>query len=128
MMKTIVRSLALFSVFFLSLADARAGATKNGNYVVYDRGQDTCGQYLDARRNDQQEATIYLIWMAGYVTAYNRFVPDTSDILNTTPSSNPAPLSGTMQWLENYCVARPMAPFMEAVVAFINSRRPYRKK
>ena len=46
-----------------------------GRMAVYDRGQDSCGQLIQARRFDPRENSVYAVWLAGYLTAYNQLTP-----------------------------------------------------
>jgi len=119
----------LFSLLVLSsaMAEVQAESATNGRFNVYDRGQDTCGQFLEVRKNNTPENTAYAIWLAGYITAYNQFKVDTSDLLNLS-NLNTAPLAGPMQWIENYCVKNPMDDFMKAVVSFTKFQYPNRAR
>jgi len=120
----------IFSLLVLwsFMMEAQAGNAMNGVYSAYDRGQDACGQFLEARKNNSQENIGYAIWLAGYITAYNQLKADTRDLLNLSNSKDPAPLAGPMQWIENYCVKNPMDDFMKTVITFTKFQYPNRAR
>lgn len=41
-------------------------------------------------------------WVAGYLTAYNQFTPDTYNILGNSD------LIGVLLWIKNYCEKNPL--------------------
>ena len=106
---------------------AQAGSSDRGSFMSYDRGQDTCGQYLGARRNSPHDSARYSIWLAGFITAYNQQTPDSSDLISLQNHNDPTPMTGPMQWIENYCLKNPISYFMTAVVEFTKFQYPNRK-
>lgn len=124
---TQIRQLLLgFTLLAYSLACQAGGP--DGRFVIYDRAQDTCGQFIETRRFNQQENTIYSVWLAGYITAYNNLKPDTTDLINLQNPHDPAPMAGPMAWIEKYCLDHPMSFFMEAVKQFTDTQYPNRKR
>ena len=105
---------------------ARADQGNGKTFVTYDRGQDTCGQVIEARRFKKHENTSYSIWLAGYITAYNHHKKDTSDILGKSTLKSENPMAGPMAWIERYCADHPMNLFMVAADAFTDYQYPKR--
>ncbi|HEY6281662.1 MAG TPA: hypothetical protein VIW72_07735 [Burkholderiales bacterium] len=121
-------SIVLKLICLLLVGRAAHADIGNGQiYVAFDRGQDTCGQFIEARRFNQQESATYAIWLAGYITAYNHFKPDTSDLLNSS-NPNPAPMAGPIAWIKRYCLDHPMSSFIQAVDQFTDMQYPNRRK
>jgi hypothetical protein len=119
----------LLITLFITGIDARAGTNNQRHpFVAYDRGQDTCGQFIDASRLNQQENMTYSIWLAGYITAYNTLNPDTSDIINLQNPRDPSPMAGPMAWIEKYCLDHPMSSFLIAVMAFTDNQHQNGKR
>ena len=110
-----------------AIGPASADEGNGRNFAIFGHGQDTCGQFIQARFN-QQENTAYGIWLAGYITAYNHFSPDTTDLSNLAANHNPEPMAGPLAWIEKYCTDHPMAYFMEAVLEFTKAQHPNRAK
>jgi hypothetical protein len=81
----------------------------------------TCGQYMEERKNTKSVAyaqTAY--WVSGYISAYNRWTPDTYNILAGSD------IHSVMQWLENYCRTNPMknlANGMDDLMVELHPRR-----
>ena len=90
----------------------------DGHYTVYGPGNDSCGKFLEARRNKND--AIYATWAAGYVTAINHASPATYDILGKSDSH------GAVVWLENYCHQNPLKKFASAVETLVDELYPRR--
>jgi hypothetical protein len=124
-----LRGLSFMSLVLISNTAAHGDAGNGKIFMVYDRGQDSCGQVIEARRFNQQESIVYEIWLAGYVTAYNHLKPDTSDLLNLPiPTKAPAPMASPMLWIEKYCTEHPMESFFVAVDHFTDAMYPNRRR
>ena len=124
---SMLRVFVAIAILF-SIPIAHAGSTDGERFVSYDRAQDSCGQFVQARRFNQQEDLVYSIWLAGYITAYNKLTPDTTDLLNTQNPNSPTPMAGPMAWLERYCADHPMSALIEAVIKFTEMQYPSRKR
>ena len=124
--KSFICALAVSSLT-LSATIVYAGGREGGLMVVYDRGQDSCGQFIQARRFDLRENSAYSIWLAGYITAYNQFMSDTTDLLNL-PANVSEPMAGPMAWLEKYCTANPMSDVITAAIKFTEAQYPNRRR
>jgi len=124
---TIVRLFVALSLF-LAATITHAGSAVDARLVVYDRGQDSCGQFIEARRFNAQENVVYAVWVAGYITAYNRLTPDTLDLLNLQNAHDPNPMAGPMAWLERFCLDNPMSNVLTAVIKFTEMQHPNRRR
>ena len=120
----------IIGMIFSCLLTTTSHAKENNKhpFVVYDRGQDSCGQFIEARRFSPEENRVYSIWLAGYFSAYNYSEPDTVDIINLQNPTDPSPMAGPMAWIERYCNDNPMSSFMSAVISFTTNQYPNRKK
>jgi hypothetical protein len=61
----------------------------SGKFTVRGVGSSPCSTVIAAfKSNDKGAATAYASWIMGYTTGYNRFVPQTFDILPTPAGSD----------------------------------------
>jgi hypothetical protein len=96
----------LISAFLMSLPALGAlAADVEGKYVVFGMGTLSCGSYTQARKVPGPTELQFEYWVTGYITAVNRFLPETSDIANGTD------LDGLMGWLDNWCRDNPTKNF-----------------
>lgn len=82
-MRNVFRSLA--AVLALGLAagsDVALAADANGNFTIRGVGQETCQSFLTGIADPAGSAR-YISWLMGYVTAENRLLKDTYDLLPT---------------------------------------------
>ncbi len=94
-------------------------ADVNGKYTVYGFGAESCGTFVEARRN--RKNAFYLAWVTGYITAVNKVSPTTYDMLGNTD------FEGAMLWIENYCNTHPLKTFAYAVNSLVDELYPTRK-
>src|SRR6266404_2495284 len=87
-------------------------ADVNGKYTVYGFGAESCGTFVEARRN--RKNAFYLAWVTGYITAVNKVSPTTYDMLGNTD------FEGAMLWIENYCNTHPLKTFAYAVNSLVD--------
>ena len=107
----------------LLLATARDGlaADSGGQYVVY--GNRTCWDYIVyADTGNPVELEKYLVWISGYVTAYNRLTPDTLTVLGG------GDLNMAMIWLAQWCRANPKSAMDAAMHALTQEFHPRRHR
>jgi hypothetical protein len=73
-------------------------------FHVFGAGVDSCGSYLNYRQIPDAEpmATSTLAWLEGYLTAYNRYVAKSGDVL-----AGKFDASSLQDWLDEYCKANP---------------------
>ncbi len=84
----------------------------------------SCGQYVvardEGRRGDDINQNVFISWVAGYITAYNRQTPDTYSIRGQTD------LEAMLLWLDNYCKEKPLGTFAYAMALLTNELHPKR--
>lgn len=122
-MKGIVFGVALS----LAVGGLGAGASKvagaadaNGTFNIAGFGHRTCQQYIDDQASSAELSIIYRAWLNGYLTAYNREVPATYDIV---PDQSLNRLAGI---LTRYCQRNGTVPFWQAVFQLTETFKPIR--
>lgn len=88
--------------------------------AVYGEGTASCGSYVESK-NDEIQRYIYLVWLNGYLTAFNQYQSSKLKIFNGSHDikkglDSPA----LMLWLENYCRENPLDTFVRAVMMLRN--------
>lgn len=108
-----IRSLVICNLLFAgSMVHA---ADENGHFAIKGFGLKTCADYVDARAAQSNRYFQFGGWLNGYLTATNRYEPDTFDIV-------PWQSTGLLaSWLERFCRQQPEQPFVRAVGALVNS-------
>jgi hypothetical protein len=95
------RATLLFLVALLSIS---GGLLATGQaYTVFGKGNESCGKWTQERRADDWATTVSESWMAGYVTAYNRWVAVTDGDI-----THGIDLDGLLAWIDNYCNQYPL--------------------
>ena len=90
---------------------------KSLNYVSIGRGLEPCTVMMSA--SDAQYPQVSH-WLAGYLTSYNRWQPDTYDITGDPHASD------WETWIQQYCVRHPTIPIARAAEAFVQAFYPSR--
>jgi hypothetical protein len=62
-----------------------------------------------------------LILCGGWLTAYNKFTPDTANII-------PNGVDGAALWLNNYCTKNPLSNLHDALQALVTEAYPSRQR
>ena len=97
------------------------GEDNDGFYLVVTKI--SCGQYINERQNTQGGPYHRTKWFVmGYLTAYNRLVPETNSILGNTD------VEGVMLWLENYCKTHSLKTISTGLVQLTIELYPNRHK
>jgi hypothetical protein len=86
--------------------------------TTYGIGLQPCSSYLDARQRTNTDQVAYLEWLGGYFSGVNKTSNHRNNILGLSG------LRGAMYRLDDYCRARPLAPFAEAAGMLILSSKP----
>lgn len=93
---------------------------ENGQFAAL--GTKSCGMYIDQRKAAAWPDTVSRAWIAGYLTAYNRLVPDTYNIIGNSD------LESVTLWLENYCRAHPLNDLDDAMNRLVIELDPKRHR
>lgn len=93
----------LVLVALLALWAPPAGAIDaHGKYSIYGAGNVRCNQWLRSRELKDSTAYRDAEWVAGYITAYNRWVFKGRSV-------NPAPDTGEiLAMIDKFCTANPL--------------------
>jgi hypothetical protein len=94
------------SLFFICLFLSNPSHSSNGTIVG--EGAIPCEKYLSMHIYKKNN---FIIWLQGYVSAYNNFSSKTGDVIGAHD------YHWVQQWLDNYCGKNPKKYFSEAVVA-----------
>lgn len=99
---------------------AAEAADATGKFTVLSMGTRSCGDVVEAYKRDGEEKFHNSIWVAGYLTAVNKYVSFRSDIATGT---NPAAWN---LWIFNYCSNNPLDLLHDAASALVMelSKRP----
>lgn len=81
------------------------------NYAVFGIGTKTCGYWTETRKVDNYANVALIIWLAGYMTAFDLHGTDKMD------GSNGADMDGLEAWIDNYCKANPLRTIANAAEA-----------
>lgn len=95
------RAYILAAALFLSASATAGAADSQGYYTIQGVGQESCEIWLGERRSNGPTAWYHQQWVLGYITAFNRWVYDGS---NVAVHVAPDKLFG---WLDEYCNRNP---------------------
>jgi hypothetical protein len=111
-------SLVCLLTVLLGSGSARVWAGDESlNYVSIGRGLETCTVMTTA--SDARYPQV-IHWLAGYLTSYNRWQPETYDITGDPPASD------WERWIQQYCLMHPTIKIAQAVEAFVHAVYPRR--
>jgi hypothetical protein len=85
------------------------------NGAVFGQGTIPCKKYLKASKNRRND---YIIWVQGYLTAYNAIAPDVTNVLEGKD------FYWVMDKLEQLCKTMPDDYFNEAAVHLVGTLHP----
>lgn len=108
----IIIGLAILGIFSLGVS-ADTMAVENG--AVFGQGAIPCKKFLKASKSKKNE---YVIWIQGYITAYNAIAPDVSNILEGRS------FFWVLEQLERLCKTMPEDYFNEAAVHLVGELHP----
>jgi hypothetical protein len=100
-----------------------AALDADGGFFVRGAGNERCSAYASAR--DRRTDAEFQAWLAGYVSAFNRWTADVWDIEAS------GDFDASLHWVDLYCSVHPAARFGTAVqnlIAFLyptRQRAPY---
>lgn len=102
------------SITLLALASAPRAADEQDRFAIEGVGLLTCADYLSARNARSPRYHQFGGWMNGYLTAVNRYAPETFDLV---PWQSTGMLT---HWIAELCEKNPEIPFVRAVTALAN--------
>jgi hypothetical protein len=111
--KIMKKRLAVVSFFSLLLIFSSAHGVENG--TVFGQGAIPCNKFLKASKGKKNE---YLIWVQGYLTAYNAIAPDVTNVLEGKD------FYWVLDRLEQLCKLMPEDYFNEAAVHLVGELHP----
>ncbi len=97
-------------------------AAENGAFAIKYPGNRSCSEFVEANRESGAENALFLGWLNGYLTGFNRYKEETVDI---APWQGLRLLAGL---LLNYCQENPSRSFLVAVDAMAAALFPNRLK
>jgi hypothetical protein len=116
-----VKRLILIAMSSLLLAAPLArAADEDSNYVIWGVGKKSCNSYSQAR--SQGKADEFRSYVAGYLTAYNAFMPET---YNIAPGQQ---TDGVLAWLDDHCADSKTSYVADALHRFIEESHEAREK
>jgi hypothetical protein len=102
----------------LLIGTAVAPAAHAVGVTTYGTGLQPCRAYVEASERDNADQLPYIHWLSGYFSGVNKTSNHRNNILGLSD------LKGAMYRLENYCRARPLAPFAEAAGMLMLGSKP----
>jgi hypothetical protein len=97
-------------VLILLIGGACASAAQAAAVTQYGVGLKSCGTYLSARQSgDAADEVPFINWLSGYFSGVNKTSTHRNNALGFEG------IQGAMDHLDEYCRARPVAKFAEAV-------------
>ena len=100
---------AVAAAAITALSAPADAADSQGYYKTIGVGQKTCGEFLDANTKKDDDYSRFQDWLAGYVSAYNRWTPGVSSVAGNTPMATHA------AWLVEFCTGSSSSFFSKAV-------------
>ncbi len=91
------RALVLATTLLFGLGTAARAADPSGFYTIQGVGIETCEAWLGERYEDGPITWYKQQWVLGYLTAYNRWVHDGSNVSKELTSEK------LFDWLDDYC-------------------------
>ena len=89
-----------------------ATASASSPIIVIGPGNETCGQWLEARRADNTRAVAFSAWLAGYLSAVNQY-GGVGDVLNGKR------MEDARLFMDNYCREHPIRTVKHAADALV---------
>ncbi|TIX50354.1 hypothetical protein [Alteraurantiacibacter aquimixticola] len=94
------------------IAQGGDGANETFNYVGFP-GNDSCGNWIEARANPQRHGQTLEGWLLGYITGHNAFHRGYGRLGQSTNAT------GMLAWIDGYCEENPLDSLLMAANALI---------
>jgi len=111
---------AALSVLLISFAPAANAASKEGQYAIKGVGQLPCSRYTEERAAKTDTYRLFVGWLSGYLSAYNRLTEDTVDIMPWQSLDLMAAM------MDRYCQQYADVAFLRATDAAVSALIPLR--
>lgn len=108
------------ALLLAATAPEAAAASKEGQYAIKGVGQLPCSRYTEERAAKTDTYRLFIGWLAGYMSAYNRLTEDTVDIMPWQSLD----LMAVM--MDRYCQQNSDVPFLRATDAAVTALVPLR--
>lgn len=108
-----VRALTLAAAFLLCASVVSRAADPDGYYTIQGVGKDDCEAWLSERQSDGPIAWYTQQWVLGYLTAFNRWVYNGSDVATNLNSEK------LFAWIDEYCHRNPRQNLSLATEALV---------
>jgi len=95
-------------------------ADKDSMYST--QGSKSCGEWVDARKEEDWRFASLTGWIAGYITAYNKQTPGVFSILKTTD------MKSISLWMDKYCQENPLNNLADGMEVLTHELWPNRKQ
>lgn len=102
----------------LLIGAARAPSAFAIDVTTYGVGLKSCKAYLEARQGDNGDQVAFVDWLSGYFSGVNKTSTHRNNFFGL------GDLTGAMNWLDEYCNARPLVRFAEAVSMLLYNAKP----
>ena len=109
--------IATFGIVVL-ISAAAARAAHAADVTTYGAGLKSCGAYVESRDRNTVDQVAFIDWLSGYFSAVNKTSHHRNNFLGLSD------LGGAMYRLDDYCHARPLAHFAEAVWISVLGAKP----
>jgi Putative peptidoglycan binding domain len=107
----------ILMVLIGSISESVWAGGESGSYVAIGRGREPCSVMTIAR--DERYPQV-IAWLAGYLTSFNRWQPETYDITGSRPFDNWG------VWIQKYCMMNPDQNISRAAEALVYAFYPSR--
>lgn len=110
----------LIALSMLLITQVATAADEDSNYVIWGIGQKSCNSYSQARAQGKFED--FKNYIAGYLTAYNAFMPETYNIAPGQQTEN------VLAWLDEHCTDSKTNHLAEAMHRYVEASFDAREK
>jgi hypothetical protein len=107
----------ILMVLICSISESVWAGDESQRYVVIGRGRETCTVMTTA---SDERYPLVLAWLAGYLTSFNRWQPETYNITGFRPHGDWA------DWIQKYCRMNPHQHSAGAAEAYVHAFYPSR--
>ena len=111
-------TIAFLLLLFFTISTPVMAADSDGQFVGL--GAPSCGEWVEARNENQAQATAFKSWVLGYFTAYNAQTQNVLNILGKTDRES------SFLWLDQYCLENPLKLLVSGTILLTTELWPDR--